>query len=108
MSSHCPLRLLHPHPHPSSHFPIRTPPLQRHPFLIELLGAFKDTERLFLAMDYCAGGELYSFLITRGVLDMREARFVIASVTLMIEFIHARGFAYRDLKPENLMITQVS
>jgi serine/threonine protein kinase len=34
-----------------------------------------------------------------------QTRFVVASVAAMIEYIQSRRFVYRDLKPENLMIT---
>ena len=33
----------------------------RHPFLVNLIGTFKDSERLFLAMEYIIGGELFSY-----------------------------------------------
>jgi CRP-like cAMP-binding protein len=77
-----------------------------HPFLVNLVGTFKDSKRLFMAMEYIIGGELFSYMGNRGgMLAPHETPFVIASVALMIEHIHMRGFVYRDLKPENLMIT---
>lgn len=34
----------------------------------------------------------------------RKARKYVASIVLMLEYLHARNIAYRDLKPENIMI----
>lgn len=81
---------------------------QGNPFFANFYGAFKDSARLFLAMEYIIGGELYNFMTERNgqPFSEREVAFVVGSVTMMIEFIHSRGFVYRDLKPENIMIGQ--
>ena len=34
----------------------------RHPFLVNLVGTLKDAERLFLAMEYIVGGELFGYM----------------------------------------------
>lgn len=78
----------------------------RHPFLVNLIGTFKDAGRLFLAMEYIISGELFSYMGNNdGRLKPEEVPFVVASVAAMIEHIHSRSFVYRDLKPENLMVT---
>ena len=41
-----------------------------HPFVVDLVGAFKDSERLFLAMEFVSGGELYNFLTERSEVTM--------------------------------------
>eukprot|EP00966_Prymnesium_polylepis_P292654 6758692-Prymnesium_polylepis.1 len=39
-----------------------------------------------------------------GSLDERDARFYAASVTLALEHLHSKGFIFRDMKPENLLL----
>ena len=41
---------------------------------------------------------------SRGRLYEKEAAFYCANVTCALEYLHARNIAYRDLKPENLML----
>ena len=49
----------------------------RHPFIVRLLCAFKDSRRLMMAMDYIAGGELWSRLAaTGGRVGEEEVRFM--------------------------------
>lgn len=34
----------------------------RHPFLVNLWGTFKDSQNLYMVMDFVSGGELFSLL----------------------------------------------
>jgi serine/threonine protein kinase len=55
-------------------------------------------------MEFVGGGELYNRLFQQEQLSEPETRFVLGSVALMLEHIHARDYVYRDLKPENVMV----
>lgn len=50
------------------------------------------------------GGELFHHLDLEGAFDEHTSRFYAASVLLSLEFLHSKGFVYRDLKPENLLL----
>jgi serine/threonine protein kinase len=76
-----------------------------HPFIVEGIHSFKDSQRLFLALEYFPGGDLHGLLLERRILQPREIRFIAASVVCMLEYLHGRRVLYRDLKPENLMLT---
>jgi protein kinase A len=56
-------------------------------------------------LDYCPGGEVFSYLRKAKRFDEDTARFYAAEIVLVLEFLHEReGVAYRDLKPENLLL----
>lgn len=76
----------------------------RHTFLPHLIATYQDRNQIYVLMDLIQGGELFSLVATRGRLRESEAAFYCANVTCALEYLHARNIAYRDLKPENLMI----
>lgn len=56
-------------------------------------------------LDYCPGGEVFSYLRKAKRFDEKTSRFYAAEIVLILEFLHEReGVAYRDLKPENLLL----
>ncbi|KAG2451162.1 hypothetical protein HYH02_003770 [Chlamydomonas schloesseri] len=75
-----------------------------YPFLINLLASFQDTDNIYLVMDYVPGGEFFTHMRDNGPLHEMHARFYVAQIILALEHLHGKGIAYRDLKPENLLI----
>ena len=56
-------------------------------------------------LDYCPGGEVFTYLRRSTRFDENTARFYVAEMVLVLEFLHERqGIAYRDMKPENMLI----
>ena len=76
----------------------------RCPYMATLRFAFHSQTRLFMLFDYCGGGELYFHLGRRVRLPETLARFYAAEIAISIGYLHASGVAYRDLKPENLVL----
>ncbi|PSR94040.1 camp-dependent protein kinase catalytic subunit [Coniella lustricola] len=77
-----------------------------HPFITNLLTSFSDSDFLYLLLDYVPGGELFSYLRKFRRFDEGMARFYAAEIVLVLEYLHEQqgGVAYRDLKPENLLL----
>jgi len=77
------------------------------PFVVRLYGSFKTRTHLLLVMEAGLGGELFSFLLRQEHQVLREdsVRFYGACVLSGLEAMHADGYMYRDLKPENVVIT---
>ena len=79
--------------------------LVQSPFIVSFLGSFQTPSSLFCVMEYVPGGELFRFLCERDTLSCSEAAFYAAEVTMAFCTLHAIKCAYRDLKPENVLIS---
>jgi serine/threonine protein kinase len=76
------------------------------PFLVKLHYSFQDSDRLFFVMDYVNGGELFFHLQKEKRFTEDRVKFYTAEIVLGIEYLHKNGVIYRDLKPENLLLTR--
>ena len=74
-------------------------------FIATLFCSFQTTERLFFAMEYLNGGDLFFHIIKDKKFSVERSRFYCAEITLAFLFLHSRGIIYRDLKLDNVMLT---
>jgi serine/threonine protein kinase len=74
------------------------------PFLVRLHYAFQTPDRLFMVMDFAAGGELFMHIREHNYLTEERTRFYAAELLVALDWLHSRGAIYRDLKPENVLL----
>lgn len=83
------------------------------PFVLALLQTYNHPNQIFMLMEFIQGGELWSYIYektdtvprsTAGGFEMTAVKFYAANVLLAFKHLHERSIAYRDLKPENLLI----
>ncbi|CAL1598132.1 unnamed protein product [Knipowitschia caucasica] len=75
-----------------------------HPFLIRLFWTHHDERFLYMLLDYVPGGELFSYLRTRGRFSNSAGLFYTSEIVVAIDYLHQRDIVYRDLKPENILL----
>ena len=76
-----------------------------HPFITTMVASFQDNDTLYMLLDYCPGGEVFSYLRRARRFNEPTSQFYGAEIVLILEFLHGKqGVAYRDLKPENILI----
>jgi len=74
------------------------------PFIVKLYRTFRDNRYLYMLMEPCLGGELWTILRDNKRFEDKAARFYTACVIKAFEYLHDKGIVYRDLKPENLLL----
>ncbi|KAI8334196.1 kinase-like domain-containing protein [Chlamydoabsidia padenii] len=75
-----------------------------HPFVVKLWDTFQDEGHVFFVMSYVPGGELFRILRKNKSFSESAARFYAAEVLLAIDYLHSLDIAYRDIKPENILL----
>lgn len=76
----------------------------RHPFIVSLVTTFNDPARVHMLMELVQGGELYGVCQSLGKFKEPLTTWYAAQVVVMLDVMHSRGYCYRDLKPENLLM----
>jgi serine/threonine protein kinase len=68
-----------------------------HPFITKLYHSFRSEERLFMVMEYCPGGELFTLIRKQpnGRLNEDQVRFYASEVITVLEYVHSKGYIYR-------------
>ena len=79
--------------------------LSPHPCVITMHNSFQTPTQLFMLMELATGGELFQLIEKFERFEASDARFYAGCVVLAIGHLHKHGVIFRDLKPENLLLT---
>jgi serine/threonine protein kinase len=81
--------------------------IMNHPYIVELKGVNAlDPKYLYLILEYVPGGELFSLLRNSVSFPVDQAKFYVAHIVTIFEYLHEKKIVYRDLKPENILINK--
>jgi cGMP-dependent protein kinase 1 len=76
-----------------------------HPFIVKLVKTLKSDRHIFFLMEYIRGKELFDVIRDIGILSKSQTQFYGGSLLLAINYLHERKYIYRDIKPENVMVS---
>uniref|UniRef100_A0A915Q7Z3 Ribosomal protein S6 kinase n=1 Tax=Setaria digitata TaxID=48799 RepID=A0A915Q7Z3_9BILA len=91
----------------------------RHPFIVRLhygrivwislnytveALSFQTEGKLYLILDFLPGGDLFNRLSKEIMFTEDDVKFYLAEIALALGHLHSLGIAYRDLKPENVLL----
>lgn len=78
--------------------------LKNTPNVTHYYGSFLDGSKLWIIMDYCAGGSMRT-LLKAGVFDERYLGVIVREVLMALLAVHKLGVIHRDLKAANILVT---
>jgi len=76
----------------------------KHPNILCMYGYFYDDTRVYLILEYAAGGELYHDLKKNKRFDEKRAATYINQMAQAVKYCHERKVIHRDIKPENILM----
>lgn len=76
------------------------------PFIVGYRSTFQDSANLYFALEYVPGGELFKLMLDHDRFSPLQTRFYAAEIAFALCDLHAINCLYRDLKPENVVITR--
>ena len=82
----------------------------QHPNIIRLYDIFENIDYIYIIMEYCPGGDLFSYLEQRKFKISEERAAIIMNKICEAVFYFQTyfGVIHRDLKPENVLLTSSS
>jgi serine/threonine protein kinase len=83
---------------------LRILPTLNHPHIIHFEETIFERDFIFLIMEYCAHGDLFSHIVANGLVSEARARDVLKQAAAAVKYIHERDIAHRDLKLANLLL----
>lgn len=79
--------------------------LTPHKTLAGIRGVYEDRDYVHIVMDYCAGGELFDRIISKGTFSEAEAARFFRQMVEMVAHCHSCRVMHRDIKPENFLLS---
>ena len=67
-----------------------------HPFIVKLIYAFQTSQKLYMVMDYCPGGELFYHIQRVERFNEEAVKFYGAQLVLALDHLHKNNIKYRE------------
>ena len=75
-----------------------------HPNIIQFFEVLQSEKYVYLVLEYCSGGDLYSLHNNKSKFNEAEARLYFRQIISAMIYCHSAGYSHRDLKLENIML----
>ena len=80
------------------------------PNILELVETFTDDEFIYIASKFHVGGDLFNYLRKQPnlPLDEEHAKQIIKQVATGVQALHQRNIVHRDIKLDNILMTNTT
>jgi len=79
----------------------------RHKNIVALNDFFEEKEYFYLVMELLEGGDVFDRIVEKNHYTELDARDLARELLSAVAYMHARGVAHRDLKPQNLLLVSM-
>ena len=76
-----------------------------HPNVVKIHDVIYQPLLIFVVLDLCGGGDLLSYVINHPQSHPAVHKRILFQVLSALAYIHGRGIAHRDIKPDNILLT---
>ena len=77
----------------------------QHPGIVDVYSYFEENNTAYMVMEFLKGKTLLRLVEEKGMLSERETISYAKSVCEALSVIHQANFLHRDIKPDNIMVT---
>ncbi|KAJ3545803.1 hypothetical protein NM688_g5585 [Phlebia brevispora] len=79
-----------------------------HPSINRVYDVLHDDSFLYIFLQLCTGGDLFSYIVNHKDPEMRihegEAKYIMYQLILGLKYLHDKHISHRDIKPENILL----
>ena len=76
----------------------------RHNNIIKLYEVMETPKNIYLVMEYCDGGELFDYIVSKQHLSEKQACVFFQEIIDALTYLHSQNIVHRDVKPENILL----
>lgn len=78
--------------------------LGNHKHISELYEVIDSGDRIWIVIEYAAGGELFYFAKAKAPFSENDARDIFRPIVKVVAYMHSKNLVHRDLKLENVLL----
>lgn len=80
----------------------------KHPNIVRVWDVYETSHYLYVVMDLCRGGELFEMINEMDRLSESDTAVIAKQLLGGIDYMHSKGVMHRDIKAENVLLTEWS
>ena len=80
----------------------------RHPNIIKLIEYFSTKKEIYIITEYQEGGDALQYVTKFPKINESRVKSIARDITEGLKYLHSKGIVHRDIKLENIMLSDAS